>query len=111
MCRTTNNNSADNKSLRRIRQSNDAAAADVDANQMPETTQSSINSHSVTFFYAKLNDVEDAERVESKSSEERRKCKRSWRSDRTLRPDARGRINNKECHLFAFGPWLEEELQ
>ena len=114
MCRPTNNSALatpatfDDKSFRRIRQRNAAAA--VDGTQMPETTQSLTNIHPGTIFYAKLNDVDDAEPVESKSSDERRKSKRSGRSDRTLRPDATGRINNKECHLFAFGALLEEEL-
>ena len=113
MCRPTNSNALtpatfDEKSFRRIRQRNAAAA--VDGTQMPETTQSLTNIHPGTIFYAKLNDVIDAEPVESKSSDERRKSKRNGRSDRTLRPDATGRINNKECHLFAFGALFEKEL-
>ena len=119
MCRPTNNNALtlatfDNKSFRRIRQRNDATAAVIDGSQMPEITQSSINSHSATaFFYANLNDTVDSEQVEGKRDYVKSKfegAKGSRRSN-TLRPDASGRINNKECHLFAFGALLEEELK
>ena len=124
MCRPTNNNdsiesapSADNKSLRRTRQSNDAAVVDVDGSQTSETTQSLTNNQSTsTFFYAKLNDVDSEEtehssRCRGKRRRVARAKRRAQRNARPLRPDASGRINNKECHLFAFGAWLEEELE
>ena len=124
MCRPTDNNnsiesapSTDNKSLRRTRQSDDAAVVDVDGSQTSETTQSLTNNQSTsTFFYAKLNDVDSEEtehssRCRGKRRRVARAKRRAQRNARPLRPDASGRINNKECHLFAFGAWLEEELE
>jgi type IV secretory pathway TraG/TraD family ATPase VirD4 len=72
--------------------------------------QSSTISYSTTTFYAKLNDVVDSTRVE-KQCKAIEAAKRSRQSNCTLRPDASGRINGKECHLLAFGAMLEEELQ
>ena len=124
MCRPTDNNnsiesapSTDNKSLRRTRQSDDAAVVGVDGSQTSETTRSLTNSQSaITFFYAKLNDVDSEETEHSnRCSGKRRRVvrakRRAQRNARPFRPDASGRINNKECHLLAFGAWLEEELE
>ena len=75
------------------------------------------NSDPETTFYAKLNDVVDSEPADSEHNDDRRKLRRAAaararaaRNRSPSRPDASGRINNKECHLFAFGALLEEEL-
>ena len=124
MCRPTNTSSLtsasfDNKSFRQIRQRNAAvgntsATASSTAQAETRNVAAVANSDPETTFYAKLNDVVDSEPADSEHSDDSRKLRRAAARARLnrspSRPDASGRINNKECHLFAFGALLEEEL-
>jgi hypothetical protein len=59
-------------------------------------------------FYFLLNDIGSSQSNQSESSKRSRRARR--RCTRSSRPDAKGRINNKECHLFAFAELIEEQL-
>lgn len=57
-------------------------------------------------FQGQINDydvVEDEQMEAVKRVERRKAARRS-------RPDAKGRINGKECHAFAFAAMFEEEI-
>ena len=108
MCNPTNldkNNMAaaiNGNSLRRIHRRSPTtviAATGLCVSTVEETTQRTMLAESETFT-ATLNDI-DCE----PSAQKRR---RAHQGSRRPRPDARGRIGNKECHIFAFVEQFDE---
>ena len=92
------------KSLRRVRRRSLATVV-----QEPSTQEFNFIG-----FHSKINDcdVADNEQMETaKRAERRRAARRSSGASRRPRPDAKGRINRKECHAFAFAELIEEEIE
>ena len=92
------------KSLRRVRR---RSLADV----VQEPTAQELN---FVEFHSKINDchvAEDEQMETAKRVERRRAARRSRGASRRSRPDAKGRINGKECHAFAFAELIEEKIE
>ena len=115
MCNPTNldkNNVAaavvNSKTLRRIhrRSPTTVIAPTLCASTVEETTQRAMLAESKTFT-ATLNDI-DCQPSEKNSTQKRLGARRGGRRPR---PDARGRIGNKECHTFAFVEQFEEMIR
>jgi hypothetical protein len=90
------------KSIRRIRPRASPVTVVEDV-----TLDDAISQNTEVEFQAKLNDItcigiDQSENL--KCAESRRRARRTRRS----RPDARGRINGKECHIFAFTELFDE---
>ena len=116
MCNPTNldkNNMAaavNSKSLRRIHRRSPttviATRPTLCASTVEETTQRAMLAESKTFT-APLNDI-DCEPSDKDNAQKRLGTRRGGRRPR---PDARGRIGNKECHTFAFVEQFEEMIR
>ena len=117
MCNPTNldkNNMAtavNSKSLRRIhrRSPTTVTATRSCVSTVEETTQTAMVAESEisNTFTATLNDI-DCQSSENNSTQKKLGARRGARRPR---PDARGRIGNKECHAFAFADQFEEMVR
>ena len=113
MCNTTNidkNNMTavvNGKSLRRNRRRSPTTvtATTLCVSTVEESTQTAMVAESEisNTFTATLNDI-DCQSSEKNSTQTKRGARRP-------RPDARGRIGNKECHTFAFVEQFEAMVQ
>ena len=93
------------KSLRRVRRRSPTTVGQDSTPQEFDATMTAESNY--IDFHSKINDFED----EQKETAER--VKRAGRENgaaRRSRPDAKGRINGKECHAFAFAAMFEEEI-
>ena len=61
-------------------------------------------------FYARLNDVDTDSNQQETSTERRRAARRRRGARASSRPDASGRIGDKECHILAFAEKFEEKV-
>ena len=91
--------------LRRVRRLHVSPATAVQGPTTQEFDEPMIITDYVE-FQGEINDIDGSERP---SFVEARVVRRNGTARRS-RPDAKGRINGKECHAFAFADLIEEEI-
>ena len=97
------------KSLRRVRQRSPTTVVQDTTTQEFDTTMTAESIY--VDFQGKINDCDVAnEQKETAKHVERRRAARRNGDARRSRPDAKGRINGKECHAFAFAAMFEEDI-
>lgn len=96
------------KSLaRRVRRRSPTTVVQDITTQEFDTTMTAESNY--VDFHSKINDIVDNQRSEEPKLAERR-TRVSHGAARRSRPDAKGMINGKECHAFAFAAMLEEDI-
>ena len=109
MIATTAASNINRKPLCHIRRRSSVA---INAESILTSPVKNVPSGKVTAeFYCNLNDDESSQSLlleVEKRTEKRREARRRGR--RPPRPDASGRIGNKECHLWAFAETIEEQV-
>lgn len=111
---------ANRKPLRRTRRQASPTTVAVKEDNCAQQKEASISvglspqknmpdGEAVVEIYCTLNDGDEpSSPSQEKRTEKRRAARR--RGGRPSRPDASGRIGNKECHLLAFAEMLEEQV-
>lgn len=96
------------KSLHRVRRRSPTTVVQESATQQFDEAMARSTADYVE-FQSKINSIDANQQNEEPKLVERRAALRNGDARRP-RPDAKGRINGKECHAFVFAALLEEEI-